>query len=462
MEIKPIAVAAVVLLTVGCSSIYLQQRDMPAMLRAGYNDAFYERHHEEYRAQASLHIAHAVQHDLLQLTPLENHERIDRESNTRYLADLRDPPRIGPHMMTYGPHTGQFAWDLYQAIDWTHQHHDQTYDIMADDAIAWQDKAAKTRRSVEWYFDKLEDTARSPAPLDVTMRRAGVMMKPYATLFRTYYPRSATFFFYAHWWHPVIYEAQMIAGNDAEQNEAVSATHALTDEVLDDRPQRMLLSREMMPRYSRMSPASANIFDNLHMLHGIAYDILAYDEWTTAEKRAELQRVIEAMSHHPGDRDLARHFPIPEPDMDPRCYEPWMRDVDGEMNRIMLEMLEEMWPMMGPDDDEEVPDEVVEQFRMKLTPGMQPGEHPGSLPDALREVAPDMQMDHMSTAPGVGNSEMSEMMLDGWRDKTADLEPVDPYPMDEEPNLEEVECNDGVTASRPSVGPASTKGATDE
>jgi hypothetical protein len=32
----------------------------------------------------------------------------------------------------------------------------------------------------------------------------------------------------------------------------------------------MVLSREIMPRYSRMSPESANIFDNLHMLHGIA------------------------------------------------------------------------------------------------------------------------------------------------------------------------------------------------
>ena len=115
--------------------------------------------------------------------------------------------------------------------------------------------------------------------------------------------------------------------------------------VLKERPERMLLSREMMPRYSRMSPESANIFDNLHMLHGIAYDILAYEGWTPAQKRAELYRVIEAMSYQPGDEKLVRKFKTPYPNMDPRQYEPWMKAFDGDMNRIMIEMHEEMMPM---------------------------------------------------------------------------------------------------------------------
>jgi hypothetical protein len=76
----------------------------------------------------------------------------------------------------------------------------------------------------------------------------------------------------------------------------------------------MLLSREMMPRYSRLTPESANIFDNLHMLHGIAYDILAYEGWTIEQKRREMYRVLEAMSEQPGDRELARKFPIPDGD----------------------------------------------------------------------------------------------------------------------------------------------------
>lgn len=267
------------------------------------------------------------------------------------------------------------------------------------------------------------------------------MMKPYFALFRNAYPRSATFFFFAHWWHPAIYEAMMLAGNDAEQDVSVAATHGLSARVLEQRPERMLLSRELMPRYARMSPESGNVFDNLHMLHGIAYDILAYEGWSIDEKRAELYRVIDAMREQPGDRGLARRFPLPHPDVDPRCYEPWMSGLDGEMTRIMEEMLEEMWPMMSPDGAKTVPGEVIEQLRLKLRPGVQPGEHPGSLHEALMRVAPGLRMDPSSMRPGVGSASMSRAMLAGWRRRTASLPPVAPLPMGEEPGLPALACS---------------------
>jgi len=423
----------------GCSA-HFEQRNMPAALRRGYNTAFFDRHARPYRAQASIHIAHAVQHDYLLLTPLADHARVDAESDARYLSDFENPPRIGPEMMTFGPHTGQAAWRVYQAIDWTHEHHDQTYDILADAGIPWPEKARATRDSVEWYLERLRGTARSPAPLDVTMRRAGTMMKPYFTLFRNQYPRSSTFFFFAHWWHPVIYEAMMIAGNDLEQDEAVAVTHATSNQVLRDRPQRMLLSRELMPRYARMSPESANIFDNLHMLHGIVYDILAYEGWSIDDKRAELYRVVDAMSEKPGDRELVRRFPEPFPTMDPRCYEPWMRGMDGEMSRIMREMLEEMWPMMSPDGSREVPAAVAEQARLKLTPGQQPGEHPGSFHDALMRIVPNMKMAPESMRPGAGDAHMTKMMLEGWRSRTANMPSVPGISMAEDPKLAGPAC----------------------
>lgn len=413
---------------------------MPAMRRRGYNTEFFKRHKREYRAQAAIHIAHAVQHDYLQLSRFSRHAVVDARSDARYLSDFADPPRIGPKMMPFGPHTGQGIWHLYQAIDWTHEHHDQTYDILADPSIAWDDKEEVTRKAVEFYLKRLRDTARSPAPLDVTMRRAGVMMKPYFTLFRNNYPRSSTFFFFAHWWHPAIYEAMMLAGNGEQQDIAVAETHGLSERVLANRPQRMLLSRELMPRYSRMSPESANIFDNLHMLHGIAYDILSYDEWTIDEKREELYRVIEAMSEKPGDRELAPIFPLPYPDMDPRCYEPWMQGMDGEMNRIMKEMLAEMWPAMSPDGSTEVPPDVMAQFRAKMTPGVQPGEHAGSLHDALMRVAPGMKSNPKAAKPGEVDEKMVKMMLKGWARGTARITPVAPWPMEQEPYLAAPTC----------------------
>jgi hypothetical protein len=215
-------------------------------------------------------------------------------------------------------------------------YHEQTYDILSARDVPWGEKGRWTDRSDRYYLENF-DIPCSPAPLDVTMWRAGVMMKPYFGAFRNNDPTSPAFFF-AHWWHPAIYEALMLAGNDEEQEQAVAQVQALNGRVLADRPQRMLLSREMMPRYARLSPESANIFDNLHMLHGIAYDLLAYEGWSVAEKQAEFDRVLRIMAYQPGDEQLARKVAIPCPDMDPRTYQPWMKSVGGEMSRIMVEM----------------------------------------------------------------------------------------------------------------------------
>lgn len=327
-----------------------EQRSEVSYLRGPYNSALFWRHNETFRNGAAIHFAHAIQHDILELTPLADASVHDERTNRRYLDFLLNHKACTePTMEYYGPYTGRAMWTLYRAIDWTHVHHEQTYDILADRDIPWAQKKEWTDRAVRYYLEK-NSVARSCAPLDVTMRRAATMMKPYFGYFRNKYPQSNNFFFAAHWWHPAIYEAQMLGGNGPGQERWIRETEeTFYSQVLQNRPQRMLLSREMMPRYSRLSPESANIFDNLHMLHGIAYDILAYEGWSIREKRAEMYRVIEAMSYQPGDEQYVRKFKLPRPEMDPRRYEEWMRGFDGEMNRIMMEMHEEMMPMHMPE-----------------------------------------------------------------------------------------------------------------
>ena len=205
-------------------------------------------------------------------------------------------------------------------------------------------------------------------------------------------------------------------------------------EVLVDRPHRMLLSREIMPRYSRLSPESANIFDNLHMLHGIVYDILAYEGWTRDQKRAELYRFIDAMSYQPGDEKYVRKFSLPHPDADPRIYYDWMKTPEGEMNRIMREMMQEMMPVMMPGGmPPEMHERMMAQFQMKMTDGLQEGEIPGSLHDAMMKIMPDMQMDPETMGPGKTPHKMVEVMLEGWERKYGDMPDVEPYPMERQP-----------------------------
>lgn len=420
-------------------AVALEQRDKVYHLVGPYNTAFYDRHNASYRTSAAIHYGHARQHDYLELTPLAEHAERDAVWNEDYLNFLHSRPRIEPTMEYYGPYVSRAMWDLYHAINWTHVHHEQTYDILSESDIPWEDKKHWTDRAVRYYLEMV-DVARSPAPLDVTMRRAGVMMKPYFTYFRNYYPLSNNFFYWAHWWHPVIYEAMMIAGNDEEQDHVVQIVNGpVSDEVLKNRPLRMLLSREAMPRYSRLSPESANIFDNLHMLHGIAYDILAYEGWSIEQKREEMYRVIQAMSYQPGDEELARNFSIPHPGMDPRVYAGWMQGTDGEMNRIMQEMMQEMMPMMAPDGlSEDEHNRLMDQFRKKLKPGMQPGEHAGSLGEALKAEVPHLKMTPESMNPGTTPQKMVDAMLQGWREKQKNASPVEPITMEQDPRLQPV------------------------
>lgn len=434
-------VAAIFALTAaGCgASARFEQHNMAAPLRTffpRYNSAFFYRHLPQYQTSAAIHFAHGKAHDDLELTPLSRAYYHDAAADASYLEMLYDKPHTEPSMMMFGPYTGQAAWKLYRAIDWTHHHHEMTYDIMSEKAIAWDRKKEWTDRAVDVYLHRDREIARSPAVLDLTMRRAGVLMKPYFGYFRNNYPRANDFFYVAHWWHPVIYEAQMIGGNGSGQDEAVKQTHELTFmQVIKERPLRMLLSRENMPRYARMSPESANIFDNLHMLHGIAYDILAYEGWTIDQKREEIYRVVKAMAYQPGDENFVRKFSIPHPDMDPRVYYPWMKTYEGEMNSMMEEMLREMWPGMSPDGSREVPPAVMEQVRKKLTPGMQEGEIPGSLHDAVKKLVPDMKMDMKAMEPGIPAQKMIDSMLEAWNRKARGMPDVQPISMATEPVL---------------------------
>ncbi|OFZ53308.1 MAG: hypothetical protein A2428_10180 [Bdellovibrionales bacterium RIFOXYC1_FULL_54_43] len=407
---------------------------VPSIMRGPFINDFFNRHELSFRRGAAIHAAHGAAHDLVLLNGLTGNAGADQDFNDRFVKMTLDgPPKSEAKMVTFGPTTSQFAWDLYRVIDWTHVHHEMTYDILSAKDIPWEKKKAWTDKAVKHYLDKL-DIAFSPAPLDYTMRRAGTIMKPYFTYFRNYYPKTNNYFYVAHWWHPVIYEAMMIGGNDDEQSSAVSATDELIYKVMQDRPQRMLLTREAMPRYARMSPESGNVFDNLHMLHGIAYDILTYPKWSWKEKEAELYRVINALKYHPGDELIARKFSEPHPSMDPRVYHSWMKSCEGAMNDIMLQMLDEMMPLMASDYAAKRPQAQAAAMK-KLCPGDQEGEVAGALHDAMMAVFPNMKKMSEAQAAGTGSPLMMQAMLSGWLEKQGKAPEIPLIGMADEPSL---------------------------
>ena len=469
-----------------------EQRNLIAHPRTSYQLAFYKRHRRSYRVASALHFAHSKLHDVLLLTPFEKHAKEDAKLYQQVLRYYNKPPKIEPPMELFAPYTARATWRLFRTIDSVHLLHEMTEDVMSDKDVAWNQKGEKLQETYNYYRKTYEDIALSPAPLDVTMRRAGVMMKPYFTLTRNYYPKNNNFFYAAHWWHPALYETMMVSGNGEAQDRLMNQMEdVFGEQVIPTPPGRMILSRELMPRYSRLSPETANVFDNLHMLHGITYDIFAYDGWTVEQKRAELYRVLDAMSYKPGDEKLVRKFELTNPDVNPLDYNQWAKDVDGEMTRMMTEMLDEMMPVMmqhgnmssghttpkpqgmtqphsgmnaemqhgemkthgetnaqmQPQDQmksmaqhqmspemHQMHQQLKAQLKLKLTPGIQDGELPGSFMDAMMKLMPNMQMAHDGMKPGKINPVMINAMLEGWQQKYGNLPDVEPMPMDVEPS----------------------------
>ncbi|QIZ73203.1 hypothetical protein [Oxynema aestuarii] len=497
-----IALSTVLALSLGSRAI-AERRNLVSHPRTPYRLAFYNRHNRSYRVAGALHFAHSKLHDVLLLTPFKNHSAEDAKLYAEIIDFYNNPPRIEPSMELYAPYSARATWRLFLTIDSIHLLHEMTEDIMSDADIPWNQKGKALYEAYEYYKSTYSDIALSPAPLDVTMRRAAVMMKPYFSLTRNYYPQSNNFFYAAHWWHPAVYESMMVSGNDSEQDATMQRMEDLFQaQVVPDPPLRMILSREGMPRYSRLSPETANIFDNLHMLHGITYDIFAYDGWTVEEKRAELYRVLDAMSYQPGDEKLVRKFTTPKPEINPLVYDQWVKSPEGAMSQMMLEMLDEMMPMMAnssgvhghqthanretsqphdshdeegenhdnhdghrghgndenhhQDDDrdrqansnlsemtmsaemQEMHEQLRTQLKLKLTPGIQEGEIPGSFADAMHAMMPGMEMSSHSMKAGESNPKMVEMMLEGWRQKYGDLADIEGIDMERDPSPSEL------------------------
>jgi len=314
----------------GCA---LEQRNQTFHLRGDYNYQFYKTHPRDYTLTTVAHWAHGRISDVL-LETRENRSAADRAFYDQGRWFLDHPSRVEPHQDYVAPEFARVAWKAIRVVDWTHQLHEQLYDIMTDPRISSSDKKQWIDRAVDYYLSNPE-VAFSPAPFEeVVMKRVQLMKQPWFKTFRTHWPKSNELFWAFHWWHPVIYEVQLLHPEVEEQKRVIQKIDDMfMNEVLSNPPRRMHLSREVMPRFSKLSPEAANIFDNLHMFHGIVYDILASPE--VKDKRREIYRMIALMTVRPGDRERAGDFPVSHPERDPLVYSTDLQDAGGEMGRIM-------------------------------------------------------------------------------------------------------------------------------
>lgn len=144
-----VGVALLVIVTLRL--VTAEQRSQVSYLRGPYNIAYFNRHNKDFRLSAAFHFNHGKQDDVLLLTPFERHELVDTKFDKESVEKVMNPPHTEPTMELYGPYTARAMFRVFRAIDWTHMHHEQTYDILSDKDIPWNKKKQWTDRSVRYY-----------------------------------------------------------------------------------------------------------------------------------------------------------------------------------------------------------------------------------------------------------------------------------------------------------------------
>ncbi len=388
-----------------------------SLYRGKLDHVFQIRHPESYRYLNAFHYAVAGHFDRVASVPWPASSEADTESDRALISRIRYPAPGGEDMETSGPRFTRMAWQLSRTVDWTYAHYEKIYDILSDRGIDSNDKKAWIDRAVRFYMHT-RSSARSCAPPEITLRRAAVVLKPYFARHRAGYPRSNQFFCTAAWWHAAICEGLAFTdGFGAGREEASrSVNGTFLEELLSRRFLTVPLSRETMPRFSALSPESANIFDNLHLLQSIAFDIVSYKQWSEDEMRVELERVAEATAYRPGDENLAKSIgahTVHKSEPGGPCDR--NRRHGSAIEGIVLDILEETIRSVNP---EAIAGEKAGELRDSalaiLCPGAAGGETAGSLLDVTRELGILPRIGPELVDPGKTPNALVDEMVSGW------------------------------------------------
>ena len=252
-------------------------------LRRGYNFATRRHYPQLARQLYAAPFVHTLPVQLLIDKPAEAREQAaeyDRQLAERILGHARNPPRLPPAEDILGPSWPRLAWKVARTMEWAHVLHDQMIDILADDRV--KDKKAALDQAIAHYLS--DPLAITPAPLKVELLSAF----PYSHEFHHAYPSCMGIMMAYHWLQGAQHDAML--SPQEHRGHAVDAALARFRELLENPPDYFPLTHKAAPNFHKLAPQAGYIFDNLHILHHIAQDILITEKVT--DKRAELYRTL--------------------------------------------------------------------------------------------------------------------------------------------------------------------------
>ena len=272
-------------------------------LPAAYNFAFYDSYEFAARSFYAAHYTHFGTYENLMAARPEADARMAgfADEVRTYIAE---PPRFEPPADVIAPTWSRLAFETGQSMHWTHMLHSQLYDILTDDRVG--DKRAAGERAVSYYLSEAGQAFSTRGYGHRFMEGGG----EWAGAFRERFPEVNGILWAYHWHHAAVYEALMDPDPADRGARLARVISVFEDSVLNDLPTEMPLTAEVAPEFSRMLPAAAHIFDNLHMMHDVVNDIMADDRYSLDGKAVEIERLRSLMTYDGQDLVVAPGMPM--------------------------------------------------------------------------------------------------------------------------------------------------------
>ncbi len=335
-----------------------EKRDRIFYLPGEYNFAFYNKHPKVYGTVGADHYIHAIAFEILFRYGSEN-DLLEKEIYDNAIRVWSHPPKFGLTMELISPEFSKLVWKATNIFDWADALHEQLYDILADERI--KDKKKAYEEAIAYYLS-VPDLALSPEPIPMDV----MDNQYYSGAFRINYPKFNALLWAFHWLEPVFYEGLFLFDDPAKREKILQMWIEENNDWFKNPTQRMPLMRDSAFQWSKFAPAAANIFDNVHTLHGMIADIMASPK--VNDKQAEITRAIKLMQTLPGsdsNNRMTKFLPLR------RDGSYWK---DTSMMQEMLKMGHDPVAQMRQEMEEEMKKMEENAERIKKIPYIEKGE----------------------------------------------------------------------------------------
>jgi len=306
VRFSKVMVLAAVFAAGGCATSTL--RNEQYRLPASYNFAFYDTYNGAARSFYAAHFAHFSVYET-GLTKGEDDVEAMAALERSIRAYVGAPPVFEPPADVIAPQWSKLAFATGRSMDWTHMLHSQLYDILTDERV--RDKKAAGERAIAYYLSNTASAFSTRGYGHRWMMGGG----SWAGVFARKYPAINGILWAYHWHHAAVYEALMETDSATRLRAVDRVIRVFVDSVLVHPPRTMPLTAEIAPKFSRMFPAAAQIFDNLHMMHDVVNDIMVDERLTREQKTAEVERMRLNMMYASQDAVVAPGMPMGDPSM---------------------------------------------------------------------------------------------------------------------------------------------------